>query len=53
MRFPIDLVWLGRDGDVVRIDEHVGRGRVRTCLRAGGGVVELAAGSGAAFVEAL
>jgi hypothetical protein len=53
MRFALDLVWLGRDGAVVRLDEGVGRGRVRTCLTAGGGVVEVAAGSGAALVAAL
>lgn len=45
MRFALDLVWLGRDGRVVRIDEAVCPGRVRTCLRARG-VVEVAAGSG-------
>jgi uncharacterized protein len=53
MRFALDLVWLDRAGQVVRCDRTVGRGRVRTCLAAGGGVVEVAAGSGVALVDAL
>jgi uncharacterized membrane protein (UPF0127 family) len=53
MRFALDLVWLDRAGDVLRIDEHVGRGRIRTCLVAGGGVVEVAAGRGPALADAL
>ncbi|MEV4419473.1 DUF192 domain-containing protein [Patulibacter sp. NPDC049589] len=53
MRFALDLVWLGGDGRVVRVDEHVLPGRLRTCLRARGGVVEIAAGSGAPLTLAL
>ncbi len=53
MRFPIDLVWLSGAGDVLRIDEGIGRGRLRTCLRAGGGVVELEAGRGRALAGAI
>ena len=34
MRFDLDLVWLGRDGSVVRIDRAVPPRRMRTCLRA-------------------
>jgi len=50
MRFALDLVWLDREGAVVRLDGDVGRRRVRTCFAARGGVVELLAGSGADFV---
>jgi uncharacterized protein len=53
MRFALDLVWLAGDGRVVRVDEQVGPGRLRTCLRARGGVVEVAAGSGAPLGLAL
>ena len=51
MRFALDLVWLDREGTVVRVDADVGPGRVRTCLAAHG-VIELAAGGGAALAEA-
>jgi uncharacterized membrane protein (UPF0127 family) len=34
MRFALDLVWLGRDGAVVRVDRAVAPNRLRTCLRA-------------------
>jgi uncharacterized membrane protein (UPF0127 family) len=53
MRFRLDLVWLDRDGDVVRVDPDVGPGRIRTCLAARGGVVEVAAGRGAALADEL
>ena len=43
MRFALDLVWLGPDGDVVRVDRAVPPRRLRTCLRARA-VVECAAG---------
>lgn len=52
MRFALDLVWVDRDGAVVRVDRHVGPGRLRTCLGARG-VVELAAGEGATLAAAL
>ena len=34
MRFPLDLVWLARDGSVVRVDENVPPRRVKVCVRA-------------------
>jgi uncharacterized membrane protein (UPF0127 family) len=40
MRFSLDLVWLGADGEVVRIDRSVPPGRLRSC-RAARSVVEL------------
>ena len=51
MRFPLDLVWLGRDGSVVRVDENVPPRRVRTCVRARS-VVECNAGHARAFMDA-
>ena len=51
MRFPLDLVWLAKDGSVVRIDEHVPPRRMRTCVRARS-VVECNAGTARAFVDA-
>ena len=51
MRFPLDLIWLARDGSVVRIDENVPPRRVRTCVRARS-VVECNAGTAQAFVDA-
>ncbi|MFA4929209.1 MAG: DUF192 domain-containing protein [Patulibacter sp.] len=46
MRFAIDLVWIDRDGAVRRVDRDVRPGRLRTCLAARGGVIEVAAGHG-------
>ena len=51
MRFPLDLIWLARDGSVVRIDEAVPPRRMRTCVRARS-VVECNAGTARAFVDA-
>jgi uncharacterized protein len=51
MRFALDLVWLGRDGGVVRVDRTVPPRRLRTCLRARS-VVEVAAGHADAFLAA-
>ena len=51
MRFALDLVWVGRDGRVVRVDEHVAPRRVRTCLRART-VIETRAGEGRRFADA-
>jgi len=51
MRFPLDLVWLDTAGDVVRVDENVPPGRIRTCLRARS-VLEANAGAGRSFVAA-
>ncbi len=53
MRFPIDLVWLAGDATVRRVDLGVGPGRVRTCVGASGGVVEVAAGRGPALAASL
>ena len=52
MRFALDLVWLGRDGQIVRIDTNVPARRVRTCLRARS-VVETCAGHGDRFAAAI
>jgi uncharacterized protein len=51
MRVPLDLVWLGRDGAVVRVDRGVGPGRLRWC-RGAGVVLECAAGCADGFVAA-
>jgi uncharacterized membrane protein (UPF0127 family) len=51
MRFALDLVWLGPDGEVVRVDRAVPPRRARTCLRARS-VVEVAAGRADAFLAA-
>jgi uncharacterized protein len=42
MRFALDLIWLDRDGRVIRVDRSVPPGRVRGC-RAARAVVELPA----------
>jgi len=52
MRFALDLLWLGRDGEVVRVDRAVGPRKLRTCLRARS-VVEANAGHGERFAAAL
>jgi uncharacterized protein len=51
MRFALDLVWLDRRGEVVRVDRAVPPRRLRTCLRARS-VVEAPAGRAGAFLEA-
>jgi uncharacterized membrane protein (UPF0127 family) len=51
MRFALDLVWLGTDGTVVRVDRDVPPRRMRTCVRARS-VVEVAAGRADAFLAA-
>ena len=48
----LDLVWLARDGRVLRVDRGVGPGRLKLCLRAGA-VVATAAGGGDAFAAVL
>jgi uncharacterized membrane protein (UPF0127 family) len=50
MRWPLDLVWLGAGGVVLRIDAGVPPWRVRSC-RGACGVVELAAGRGATLAD--
>ena len=52
MRFALDLVWLGRDGRVLRVDHGVAPWRMKLCVRARS-VVETAAGGGDAFAAAL
>jgi uncharacterized membrane protein (UPF0127 family) len=51
MRFPLDLIWLDRRGDVVRVDRAVAPRRVKACLRARS-VVEANAGTADAFLAA-
>lgn len=52
MRFSLDLIWLGRDGAIVRVDRNVPPGRMRACLRARS-VIETQAGEADAFVAAM
>jgi uncharacterized membrane protein (UPF0127 family) len=52
MRFALDLLWLGGDGTLVRLDRAVAPRRLRSCLRARA-VVEVAAGAGPRFAAAL
>lgn len=51
MRFPLDLIWLGRDGEVVRVDRDLPRRRNATC-RGARSVVEVRAGEADAFLAA-
>ena len=51
MRFPLDLIWLGKDGRPVRIDRAVPPNRMKLCLRARS-VVEANAGAADDFVAA-
>jgi uncharacterized protein len=51
MRFPLDLIWLGKDGRPVRIDRAVPPNRVKLCLSARS-VVEANAGTADDFVAA-
>ena len=51
MRFSLDLIWLAKDGTVVRVDHDVPAGRMRTCLKARS-VVETVAGHADAFLAA-
>ena len=51
MRFPLDLVWLGRGGRVVRIDTNVPAGRMKICVRARS-LIEARAGQGDRFARA-
>lgn len=51
MRFPLDLIWLGKDGSPVRVDRAVPPNRMKLCLRARS-VVEANAGSADAFLAA-
>ncbi len=49
MRFALDLIWLDREGAVVRVDQDVPPRRLRAC-RAARSVVEVAAGRADAFL---
>jgi uncharacterized protein len=51
MRFPLDLIWLGKDGAPVRVDRDVPPRRLRACLAARS-VVECNAGDADRFVAA-
>jgi uncharacterized protein len=51
MRFPLDLIWLGKDGRAVRVDRAVPPNRVKLCVRARS-VVEANAGAADAFLAA-
>ena len=51
MRFPLDLIWLGKDGAVVKVTRDVKRRRQATCLRART-VVEVNAGEADRFLAA-
>jgi len=51
MRFPLDLVWLDREGELLRVDRDVPPRRLRTCLRARS-VVETPGGRADAFLAA-
>jgi uncharacterized protein len=51
MRFPLDLIWLGKDGRPVRVDHAVPPNRMKLCLRARD-VVEANAGTADAFLAA-
>ena len=51
MRFPLDLIWLGKDGRPVRVDRAVPPNRMKLCVRARS-VVEANAGTADAFLAA-
>ena len=48
MRFALDLIWLGRDGQITRIDRDVAPRRMRFC-RGARSVIECNAGTADAF----
>ena len=51
MRFPLDLIWLGKDGRPVRVDRAVPPSRMKLCLAARS-VVEANAGAADDFIAA-
>src|SRR4051794_29493259 len=51
MRFALDLIWLDKRGQVVRIDANVPPRRLKSCLRARS-VIEARAGTADAFLAA-
>jgi uncharacterized membrane protein (UPF0127 family) len=50
MRFALDLLWLDKQGGVVRVDRNVGPKRMRACFKARS-VVETLAGHADAFLS--
>jgi uncharacterized protein len=52
MRFALDLIWLDRDGAVVRVDRDVAPRRHRAAYRRARSVLEVNAGCADAFVAA-
>jgi uncharacterized membrane protein (UPF0127 family) len=52
MRFDLDLIWLDKAGDAIRIDRNVGPRRMRSC-RGAKSVVEVNSGEGESFAEAM
>jgi uncharacterized membrane protein (UPF0127 family) len=52
MRFPLDLIWLAKDGTIVRVDHDVPPNRHKACRKARS-VIEANAGEGDAFAAAL
>ena len=52
MRFALDLIWLDRRGEVVRVDRAVPPRRLRTCRRARS-VVEVGAGRADAYLAGM
>ena len=50
MRFALDLIWLDKQGTVVRVDRNVGPKRMRACFNARS-VVETLAGHADAFLS--
>jgi uncharacterized membrane protein (UPF0127 family) len=51
MRFALDLLWIGRDGSIVRVDRSIPPGRHAACLRARS-VLEVGAGQADRFLAA-
>ena len=51
MRFALDLIWLDKQGTVLRVDRNVGPKRMRACFKARS-VVETLAGHADAFLSA-
>jgi hypothetical protein len=51
MRFALDLIWLARDGSVIRVDRDIPPRRMKLCARARS-VIETEAGRADAFLAA-
>jgi uncharacterized membrane protein (UPF0127 family) len=51
MRFPLDLIWLDKDGRPLRVDREVPPNRMKRCYRARS-VVEVNAGAADDFIAA-